>query len=120
LPGGAITLRSPIEATITRFNPALQQKPNLLNTSPFDHGWIAEIASKSKGLSGLTSSTDSQRLTKRTLHNVEQIFKETFRHLQPSAGTTLFDGGIGLSTIESILGPSIYREVVNRITHFPS
>jgi glycine cleavage system H lipoate-binding protein len=120
LPGGTITLRSPIEATITRFNPALQQKPNLLSASPFDDGWIMEITAKSKGLVNLTSVTDSQRLAKRTLHNVEHILKQTFRHLQPSAGTTLFDGGVSLSTIESILGPTIYREVVNRITHFPS
>jgi glycine cleavage system H protein len=120
LPGGAITLRSPIEATIVRFNPALQQRPGLLNAAPFDDGWIMEITAKSKGLTSFTSSTDSQRLTKRTLHNVEHVFKQTFQHLQPSAGTTLFDGGINMGSIESILGPSIYREVVNRITHFPS
>jgi glycine cleavage system H protein len=120
LPGGAITLRSPIEATITRFNPSLQQKPNLLNAAPFDDGWIMEITAKSKGLNSFTSATDSQRLVKRTLHNAEHIFKQTFQHLQPSAGITLFDGGISTGTIESILGPTIYREVVNRITHFPS
>jgi glycine cleavage system H lipoate-binding protein len=120
LPGGAVTLRSPLEATITRFNPALQQKPNLLSAAPFDDGWIMEITAKSKGLSNFPSSADSQRLMKRTLHNVEHIFKQTFRHLQPAAGTTLYDGGVSLSNIERIFGPTIYREVVNRITHFPS
>ena len=120
LPGGAITLRSPIEAMITRFNPALQQKPNLLSAAPFDDGWIMEITTKSKGLGNLASSTDSQRLTKRMLSNIEHIFMQTFQHLQPSAGTTLFDGGMSLSTLENILGPTIYKEVVNRITHFPA
>jgi glycine cleavage system H lipoate-binding protein len=120
LPGGAITLRSPIEATITRFNPELQLKPNLLSVAPFNDGWIMEIATKSKGLSSFTSSTDSQRLVKRTLHNAEHIIKQTYQHLLPSAGTTLFDGGVRMSTIESILGPTMYKEVVNRITHFPS
>ena len=120
LPGGAITLRSPIDATMTQFNPALQQKPNLLSTDPFHDGWIVEIKTKSKGLSGFSSSIDSQQIMKRTLNNVEQIFQQTFHHLQPSAGTTLFDGGISMGTLESILDPTIYREVVNRITHFPS
>ena len=120
LPGGAITLRSPIDATITRFNPALQHIPDLLNVAPFSDGWIMEITAKSKGLNSFTSSADSQRLVKRTLHNVEHLFKQTFQHLQPSAGTTLFDGGVRLGTIESILGPTIFRDVVNRITHFPS
>ena len=120
LPGGAITLRSPIDGTIIRFNPALQHLPDLLNTAPFNDGWIMEIIAKSKGLTSLTSSTDTQRLVKRTLQNVEHIFKQTFQHLQPSTGTTLFDGGVNMGTIESILGPTIYKEVVNRITHFPS
>jgi len=120
LPGGTITLRSPIDAIITRFNPALQQIPSLLSAAPFNDGWIMEITAKSKGLNSFASSTDSQRLAKQTLHNVEHIFKKTFQNLQPSAGTTLFDGGVSLGTIESILGPTSYREVVNRITHFPS
>ena len=120
LPGGAITLRSPIDATITRFNPALQQIPSLLNDAPFNDGWIMEITAKSKGLNSFASSTNSQRLAKRMMQNIEHIFKQTFQHLQPSAGTTLFDGGSSMSTIESILGPTLYREVVNRITHFPS
>ena len=120
LPGGAITLRSPIDATITRFNPALQQMPSLLSADPFTDGWIMEITAKSKGLNTFTSSIDPQRLTKQMLHSVEHIFKQTFQRLQPTAGTTLFDGGVSLNTIESILGPTVYREVVNRITHFPA
>jgi glycine cleavage system H protein len=119
LPGGAITLRSPIDATITRFNPALQQVPNLLNTAPFTGGWIMEITAKSKGLNSFASSTDAHRLAKQMLHTIEHIFKQTFQRLQPTVGATLYDGGIGLATIESILGPTVYREVVNRITHFP-
>ena len=78
-----------------------------------------EITAKSKGLNTFASSIDSQRLTKQMLHSVEHIFKQTFQRLQPTAGTTLFDGGVSLNTIESILGPTVYREVVNRITHFP-
>ena len=120
LPGGAITMRSPIDATITRFNPALQQIPSLLSAAPFDDGWIMDITAKSKGLSSFAPSIDSQRLSKQTLHTVEHIFKQTFHRLQPSTGTTLFDGGFTMDSIENILGPTNYRDAVNRITHFPS
>ena len=119
LPGGAITLRSPIQATITRFNPALQEKPHIVSTDPFQDGWIMEITAKSKELSSFTSSAHSKQLVKRTLHNIEHIFNQTFHNLQPTAGTTLFDGGNSSDTIENILGPTIYRDVVNRITHLP-
>jgi glycine cleavage system H protein len=119
LPGGAITLRSPIDATMTQFNPALQQKPNLVSTDSFHDGWIVEVKTKSKGLNGFSSSIDSQDMVRRTLNNVEQLFQQTYQHLQPSTGTTLFDGGVSMGTLESILDPAIFREVVHRITLFP-
>ncbi len=119
LPGGAITLRSPVDATICKFNPALQQKPNLLGMSPFDEGWIMEITTKTKGLHGFSSAQDSRQNTERTIRSIEHSFAHAFRHDHPSAGTTLFDGGIGVNSIESILGPKVYTEVVNRIVHFP-
>ncbi len=120
LPGGAITLRSPIEATITQFNPALQLKPDLLRTAPFNDGWIIKLKAKSKVLADFTSSDDSKLLTNKALSNVEHIFKREFHHLQPSVGSTLFDGGVSFDTIENIFGPTVYREIVNRITHLPS
>ncbi|RPI04885.1 MAG: hypothetical protein EHM64_08485 [Ignavibacteriae bacterium] len=120
LPGGAVTLRSPIEATVTRFNPALHHHPQLLCASPFDEGWIMEITAKSKGLNRVTSPSDTQRALKRTMHTIEHILKQTYQHLQPAAGTTLFDGGAGISSVENILGPALYKEVVNRVAHFPS
>ncbi len=120
LPSGAITLRSPLDAIISRFNPALHQKPNLLSTSPFEEGWIMEVSAKSKGLNGFISSVDSRQLMERMLHNVEHSFTQAFRHLHPTAGTTLFDGGIGLDNVESILGSKVYLGVVNRILHLPA
>jgi glycine cleavage system H protein len=119
LPGGTVTLRSPIDATICKFNPALQQKPNLLGMSPFGEGWIMEITTKAKGLNCFISAIDSRQNTERTMRNIEHSFLHAFRHNHPSAGTTLFDGGIGVNSIESILGLKVYLEVVNRIVHFP-
>jgi glycine cleavage system H protein len=120
LPGGAVTLRSPIDATIKKFNPALQQKPNMLCTSPFSEGWIMEISVKAKGLNGFSSASESHPRFERVLHNIDHSFIHAFRHHNPSAGTTLFDGGIAIENIESVLGPKIYLDVVNRIVHLPS
>jgi glycine cleavage system H lipoate-binding protein len=119
LPGGAITLRSPIDATIFKFNPALQHKPNLLGMSPFGEGWIMEITTKTKRLHGFSSAPDSRQNTERTMRNIEHSFTHAFRHNHPLAATTLFDGGIGVNSIESILSPKVYLEVVNRIVHLP-
>jgi glycine cleavage system H protein len=120
LPGGAMTLRSPIDATIRRFNPALNQKPSLLTNVPFDDGWIMEVNTKSKVLNGFVPSHESHPLMNRTLKNVEHSFIQAFRHLHQTAGTTLFDGGVDIENIENILGPKVYLSVVNRILHLPT
>ena len=38
-----ITLSSPVGGTIAAVNAALQAKPELVNQSPYDEGWLAEI-----------------------------------------------------------------------------
>lgn len=120
LPGGALTLRSPFEATILRFNPALQHKPNLLNAEPFENGWIMDITAKNKSFNGFTPSSNSNQHMERALQNIEHFFVQAYRHHHPSVGTTLFDGGTTLMNIESILGSKVYLEVVSRISHLPS
>jgi glycine cleavage system H protein len=119
LPGGAVTLRSPIDAIINKFNPAMQQRPNVLGVSPFNDGWIMEITAKTKGLNGFSPASESQPRFERVLRNIDHSFIHAFRHHNPSAGTTLFDGGIGIENLESILGLKVYLEVVNRIVHLP-
>jgi len=119
LPGGAVTLRSPIDATICKFNPALQQKPHVLGLAPFDDGWIMEITAKMKDLHSFNSASHAQQYTERTIRTIDHSFTQAFHHNYPTAGTTLFDGGISIDSIENILGPKVYLEVVNRIVHFP-
>jgi glycine cleavage system H lipoate-binding protein len=120
LPGGAITLRSPVDANIGKFNPALRQKPNLLGTSPFSEGWIMEIAAKTRGINIFSPAPVLRQYTERALRNIEHSFTLAFRHEYPSAGTTLFDGGHGINNIGSIIGPKLYIEVVTRIVNLPS
>jgi glycine cleavage system H lipoate-binding protein len=119
LPGGAITLRSPVDATITRFNPALQQKPNMLSSASFSNGWLMELSAKSKGINSFGSYTETKRHLEKSLHNIEYSFTQAFKHHNPSAGTTLFDGGTTVESLERIIDSKVYIEVVNRILHLP-
>jgi glycine cleavage system H protein len=120
LPGGAITLRSPVDAYIHRFNPVLNHKPNLLSSAPFDAGWIMDIKIKSKALNGFYSSPEANQILSRKLKNIEHSFLHAFRHLHSSIGTSLFDGGTGIESIEDILTPKVYLSIVNRILHIPT
>jgi glycine cleavage system H protein len=38
-----LTLASPVRGTIATINEALEQSPELVNQSPYDEGWLAEI-----------------------------------------------------------------------------
>ena len=120
LPGGAVTLRAPLDATIARFNPALQQKPALLHTAPFEDGWLMEITTKSKSLNGFMSPREFQPHHEEELQNIAHIFTKAYQYNASSTGTTLFDGGVALDTIEAVFGPKVYLEIVNRIAHSPT
>ena len=119
LPGGAITLRSPIDATIVRFNPALSQRPHLLSSSPFSDGWLMELHSKNKGTHGFAPVEESKSHLEKSIHTIEHSFGQAFRHHNPLAGTTMFDGGTSIESLEGVLGSQVYLEVVNRILHMP-
>ena len=39
----AADLRSPVSGIVTEFNPALENEPSLLNTSPEKDGWLCKV-----------------------------------------------------------------------------
>jgi glycine cleavage system H protein len=52
-------LFAPVDGTVTATNDALGQAPELVNSAPYEDGWILEVAVTSDGaLEGLLSAAD--------------------------------------------------------------
>lgn len=39
-----VAMKSPLSGTVVRVNEALEEKPELVHQSPYDAGWLAELA----------------------------------------------------------------------------
>ena len=116
LPGGALSLRSPIDGIIVQYNDALKRNPSLLNREPYHGGRIMNIRleGKKRGLNNFKRPEDVQKEIGQQMADVEHSFLQAFRHGKSSVGATLFDGGVRLENIDSILGPQLFVDAVNR------
>jgi glycine cleavage system H protein len=54
----ASDLNSPISGTVTEVNSALQDQPELINSDPYDRGWIAKL--KVTDASGMDDLMDAE------------------------------------------------------------
>jgi hypothetical protein len=88
-----------------------------LDTDPYGSGWIAKLnlRPKSRGLQEWVPGPKHAELFKRQSDAVLAAFTEIGRHHRSAVGPTLYDGGTGLSDLESLLGPTQYFEFVNKI-----
>ncbi len=116
LPGGALSLRSPIDGVIMQYNDGPRRDPSLLNREPYHGGQLMNIRleGKKRGLSNFKRVEETQKEIEQQMADVEHSFLQAFRHCKSSVGTTLFDGGVRLENIESILGPQLFVDAVSR------
>ena len=63
------TLYCPISGKVVERNSALESKPQLVNSSPYDEGWVIKVeATNPAEINGLLSPADYQTLLKSEKH----------------------------------------------------
>jgi len=86
--GHAFRLPSPVEGSVIRLNPALQENSELLNQDPYGKGWLMDVSSR---------DTASDRGTLHGAEKVRQWLQEfqvgLSQSLSPQLGAVLQDGG---------------------------
>jgi glycine cleavage system H protein len=55
-------LYAPVSGKVAKVNPALEDSPELLNESPYDEGWILEIAPSGKDFDALLTAKAYEEL----------------------------------------------------------
>jgi glycine cleavage system H protein len=114
---GTIALRSAIQGIATESNPILLDHPYLLLDDPYNSGWILKMAGNAdkKDESGLLTAEEYDPLFRKEVGALKDKFAASYRRGQPDTGTTLFDGGEPIKTIQEILGGRKYFELISRI-----
>ena len=117
LEDGTLVLRSPFAGRISKSNFQLRESPFLLNSDPYDAGWICEISevdrknveSRFLDASGAKTYFDDQfaEMQKNVVSDLE--------HSSDQVGMTMMDGGTKLKSLNDVLGPRKYIALLKRL-----
>lgn len=94
-----LTLKAPFAGTVRQVNHAVCEEPSLLQSSPYDKGWLVELAPES-GVRSLDGLRDSATARPWLTHEIDRMVALLSA---PDQATVLADGGM--------LGPGYAAEL---------
>lgn len=103
-----ISTIAPVSGTIVEVNTALANDPTLVNSSPYDRGWVAKIAPANLAME-----------LRNLLHGVtadrwrDALRSQLVASFSPRIGTVLQDGGLVIDDISSLLSDEDWQRVAS-------
>ncbi len=115
--GGTLSLEAPVGGSVGVTNILLTQSPHLLKESPFDKGWLYEIAVDEEKLAAadLVSPNRIAGVYAADENRFLASLSGMLHNDQPDVGLTLADGGQRLESISYLVGPARYFNAVRRV-----
>jgi glycine cleavage system H lipoate-binding protein len=111
------TIHSSISGMVTETNTVLSSKPSLITRDPYESGWIVSLmpnAPSEEPVRYYTAEEYRIRLD-HDIHKVESILTTTLSKQRKEIGTSMFDGGVRVETIEQFIGEKRYVQLLNRL-----
>ncbi len=114
---GTVTLKSPVNGTITQVNDALKDAPYLVYNSPYTEGWLFRMRSDCKESLDvqLFSREDAAELFRKQAYLLRAELFRLLKNKHAALGRTMYDGGTLLEHFEDIVGRASYFELVTRV-----
>ena len=114
---GTIALRSAVQGIAMESNPILLDHPYLLLDDPYDSGWILKVkkGTELRKEGELLAADEFDSIIRKEAAELKDRFAASFRRSQPAVGSTLYDGGEPIKSIQEVLGHKKYFELISRI-----
>lgn len=111
------TIHSSVAGMVTETNSTLTGKPSLITNDPYDRGWLVTIAPQSASEEPVRHfSSDEFRLRLGyDIGKVEALLTTTLGKQRKEIGTSMFDGGTRIETIEQFIGEKRYVQLLTRL-----
>jgi glycine cleavage system H protein len=113
-----LSLKSPVSGTVVRQNPRLRGSPALAAESPYDEGWLLEIACENAedAVGGLLTAAEIRERARAGADRLRDLSlgaagDENGR----TVGPTLADGGEPAQDLRRMLGSTAYYGIVARL-----
>jgi glycine cleavage system H lipoate-binding protein len=111
------TLRNPVPGIVMSTNVALTSKPSIVTTDCYDEGWIVTIAPQEnpEKVSQCYTAEEFQPILERDMQWIESQLRLALKKQSSSVGSTMYDGGKYVETIEQFIGEKRYTQLLSRL-----
>jgi glycine cleavage system H protein len=115
--GGTMPLDVPCDGVVLETNRLLGEQPHLVQTRPFDEGWLLElqVEDAARESEELMDPEEARPQYAGDESRFRELLDNALRKGQPSVGATMADGGQPLRNIADILGPSKYFSIAQKV-----
>jgi len=117
LSDGTFSVRTPLDGSLERENPALAERPGLIVESPYRDGWLVDLI-PSRDDDRIDGLVDADVARERTSHHLRRFRRRVARHLlndAVSVGPCMADGGEALTSLSDILGGAMYLRILREV-----
>lgn len=107
-----LPLCAPVSGTVTTTNHLVQEQPGVVAASPYDRGWLYEVARPEPGAPDDVLSGCGMRA--RAEVQLRRLRRRVCANLAPDArvGATMADGGVRLHDLRRVLGTGRYHRLI--------
>lgn len=111
------TLHNPLPGTVRTINAALTSKPGMMSTDCYEQGWVLTITAQENALNvpRCYTSDEFRSLVDTDLHRIESIMHQSLKRHYSLVGSTMYDGGARVDTIEQFIGEKRYTQMISRL-----
>ncbi len=111
------TIHSSIPGIAIETNTALSSKPSLITNDPYGDGWVLMITPQSENeeVSRFYKSGEYRLRLNHDIHKVEALLNSTLNKQRTEIGTSMFDGGVRIETIEQFVGEKRFAQLLFRL-----
>lgn len=111
------TIHSSITGQVADTNSTLTSQPSRITKDPYDSGWIVTMLPNAPSEEPVRCYTAEEYRIRlgHDIHKVESMLTSTLNKQRKEIGTTMFDGGVRIETIEQFIGEKRYAQLLTRL-----
>lgn len=111
------TMRNPVPGVVISTNTELTSKPSIMTNDCYNEGWIISIAPQEDALSVSQCYTAEQfrPIFENDLRRIRTQVQLVLKKQHGGIGSTMYDGGIRVESIEQFIGEKRYKHLITRL-----